>query len=47
MKTNLKNNTGNYALGKNSIAFGQGCIAVGDNQSVLGSFPDIPTGDAS
>jgi len=44
---NLKNGTGNAALGKNSIAIGQGCVAFGDNQTVLGRYPDIPTGDTT
>ena len=45
--TILKNGTGNVALGKNSIAIGQGCVAYGDNQTVLGRYPDVNTSDSS
>jgi len=47
MSIKLNNGTGNEALGTNSIAFGQGCVALGVDQTVLGSYPTIPTGDAS
>ena len=47
--SSLKNNngTGNANLGKRSVALGQGCVSYGDDQTVLGRYPDIPTGDAS
>lgn len=47
MNTELNNGTGNAALGKDSIAIGQGCVALGLNQTVLGAYPEVPTGDAS
>ena len=45
--TQLNNGTGNRALGKDSVAIGQGAVAVGDKQTVLGRYPEIPTGDTS
>ena len=43
----LNNGTGNADIGLNSIAIGHGCVALGLEQTVLGSYPDIPTGDTS
>lgn len=42
----LNNGTNNLALGKHSIAFGQGCLALGDEQTVMGRYPLI-YGDTS
>lgn len=43
----LNNGTGNKALRRGGVAIGQGCIAVGENQTAFGRFPEVPYGDAS
>ena len=43
----LENGTGNTAIREKSVAIGQGAVTVGYEQTALGRYPEIPSGDAS
>ena len=47
MSVKTNNGTGNANYGRRGHALGTGCVTVGDDQMVLGRYPEIPTGDAS
>lgn len=47
MSVKNNNGTGNANLGNRSVAIGQGCVSFGDDQTVIGRYPEIPSGDTS